>query len=189
MKKVLDVLLGRVKPAPTKVDALFSISTAYVTLETKLDLHHARVAGICFKIIPSTAFERMSADLEELLELARRETAIAYELVKDELGFLWIVLRATDFEDLVTTLHLVSETVIERGFDDQLLSSVFKFRKESKAIYLIYTYKRGSFYPFVPLNGRERDMQYELKLGAQLEAELPWEKNRETWYPLWDLPL
>ena len=187
--KFLDVLLGRVKPAPSKVDALFTISTAYVTLETKLDLHHAGTAGICFKIIPSTAFERLKADLEELLELARRETATEFELVKDELGFLWIVLRDTDFEDLVTTLHLISETVIESGFDDQLLSSVFKFSKEGKGMYIIYAYKRGSFYPFVPLKGRERDVQYELKLGALLEGELPVEKNRETWYPLWDLPL
>ncbi|MBN1456155.1 MAG: hypothetical protein JW945_07905 [Methanomicrobia archaeon] len=186
--KLLDVLLGRVKPAPSKVDALFSISTAYVTLETKLDLHHAGAAGICFKIIPSTAFERLRADLKELLELARRETATEFELVSDQLGFLWIVLHDTDFEDLVTTLHLISETVIESGFDDQLLSSVFKFTKESKPIYLIYAYKRGCYYPFVPLQGRERDVQYELKLRAQLEAELPWEKNMETWYPLWDLP-
>jgi hypothetical protein len=187
--KVLDVLLGRVKPAPSKVDALFSISTAYVMLETKLDLHHAGAAGICFKIIPSTAFERLKVDLEELLALARRETATEFEMVKDELGFLWIVLRDTDFEDLVTTLHLISNTLIENGFDDQLLSSVFKFTKEANDIYLIYTYKRGSFYPFVPLKGRERDVQYELKLGALLEGELPVEKNRETWYPLWDLPL
>ena len=187
--RVLDTLLGRTKLAPSRVDALFSISTAYVTLETTLDMQHAGTAGICFKIIPSTPFEHLKVDLDDLLQIARRETATEFEMVKDEYGYLWIVLRDPDFEDLVTTLHLISTTLIDGGFGDQLLSSVFKFTKEAKDIYLIYTYKKGTFYPFVPLKGRERDEQYELKLGALLEPELPVEKNRANWYPLWELPL
>ncbi len=185
----LDVLLGRTKPVPSKVDAIFSIATAYISMETKLELRHAGTAGICFKLIPSTSFERLKGDLDELLQIARRETATEFEMVNDEHGYLWVVLRDPDFEDLVTTLHLISTTLIESGFGDQLLSSVFKFTKEAKDIYLIYTYKRGSFYPFVPLKDRTRDEQYELKLGALLDAELPVEKNRENWYPLWELPL
>jgi len=187
--KFLDVLLGRTKPAPSKVDAIFSIATAYISMETKLELHHAGTAGICFKMVSSTSFDRLKGDLEELLQLARRETATDYEMVNDEHGYLWLVLRDPDFEDLVTTLHLISTTLIESGFGDQLLSSVFKFTKEGTATYFIYTYKRGTFYPFVPLKGKERDAQYELKLGTLLDAELPVEKNRETWYPLWELPL
>lgn len=187
--RFLDVLLGRTKPVPSRVDAIFSIATAYISMETKLELHHAGTAGIVFKIIPATSFERLKGDLEELLQLARRETATDYEMVKDEHGYLWVVLRDPDFEDLVTTLHLISTTLIESGFGDQLLSSVFKFTKEARAIYLIYTYKRGTFYPFVPLEDRKRDDQYELKLGALLQAELAVEKTRENWYPLWELPL
>lgn len=187
--KLFDVLFGRVKPAPSKTDALFSISTAYITLETNLDITHAGKAGICFKIVPSTTFERLKSDLEELLQLARRETATEYEMVKDDFGFLWIALSDKDFEDLVTTLHLISNTLIENGFGEQLLSSVFKFEKEGKFIYLIYNYKKGRFYPFVPLKDKERDLPYEMKLETLLEAELPMEKDRGSWYPMWDIPL
>lgn len=187
--RVFDVLLGRVKPAPSKTDALFSISTAYITLETNLEIRHAGKAGICFKIIPSTSFERLERDLEELLQLARRETATEYKMVQDEFGYLWILLSDPDFEDLVTTLHLISTTLIENGFGEQLLSSVFKFERAGKVIYLIYTYKKARFYPFVPLHGKQRDHAYELKLANLLDRELPIEKEKENWYPLWDLPL
>ncbi|MFZ2071723.1 MAG: hypothetical protein WAV32_09070 [Halobacteriota archaeon] len=189
--KFLDALLGRVKPAPSKTDALFSISTAYVTLGTNLDIQPAGKAGICFKIVPSTTFERMKKELEELLELAKKETATEYKMVKDTFGYLWIVLTDCEFEDLVTTLHLVSDTLIENGFEGPLLSSVFKFEKEGQSIYIIYNYKRGNFYPFVPLKGRERDEQYEKKLGTllEMEADLPVEKDIEDWYPMWDTPL
>ncbi|RZN37450.1 MAG: hypothetical protein EFT35_06210 [Methanophagales archaeon ANME-1-THS] len=187
--RVFDVLLGRVKPAPSKTDALFSISTAYVTLETNLEIKHAGKAGICFKIVPSTTFERVNRDLDELLQLARRETATEYKMVKDDFGYLWIVLSDPDFEDLVTTLHLISNTLIENGFGEQLLSSVFKFEQDGKFVYLMYTYKKGRFYPFVPLKDKERDLAYELKLSGLLEAELPMEKERENWYPMWDIPL
>ena len=191
--KFIDALLGRVRPAASKTEALFSITTAYTTLETKLDIFHADVAGICFKIIPSTTFERLRADLDELLTLTKRETATEYKMVKDSFGYLWIVLRDKDFEDIVTTMHLISNTLIENGFGEELLSSVFKFKKRDKIIYIIYNYKSGNFYPFIPItipgDGRQRDEQYELKLGTLLRNELPVERDIEKWYPMWDIPL
>ncbi len=181
----------------SKTDALFSISTAYITLETKLDIFHDDVAGICFKIIPSTTFERMKSDLSELLLLTKRETATEYRMVRDSFGYLWVVLRDRDFEDLVTTLHLISNTVIENGFGEALLCSVFKFKKRDRdrerEIYMIYNYKSGKFYPFIPLAGdgagKHRDEEYELKLGALLRDELPVERDIGKWYPMWDIPL
>ncbi|MCW7070859.1 hypothetical protein B6V00_01340 [ANME-1 cluster archaeon ex4572_4] len=197
--KFLDALLGRVKPAPSKTDALFSISTAQVTLATKLDILPAGKAGICFKIVQSTSFERLKSDLEELLELGKKETSTEFRMVKDAFGYLWIVLSDAEFEDLVTTLHLVSETLIENGFGGQLLSSVFRFERAAgtaraageAVVYFIYNYKKGRFYPFVPLKGkgRARDEQYEMKLGSLLERELPVEKEVENWYPMWGVPV
>ncbi len=187
---LIDALLGRVKPAVPRRDALFSISTAYITLEANLDIRHAGVAGICFKIVSSTTFERLQSDLEELLTLAKRDTATEYRIEKDSFGYLWIVLRDNDFEDLVTTINMISETVIENGFGGALLSSVFKFKNRSgKEIYIIYNYKSGRFYPFVPEGARQRDEQYELKLNAVLSSELPLEKDISKWYPMWGLPL
>jgi len=124
------------------------------------------------------------------LTLTKRETATEYKMVKDSFGYLWIVLRDKDFEDIVTTMHLISNTLIENGFGESLLSSVFKFKKRDKVIYMIYNYKSGNFYPFIPMgDGRQRDEQYELKLGTLLRNELPVERDIEKWYPMWDIPL
>ncbi len=187
---LIDALLGRVRPAAPRIDTLFSISTACITLEANLDITHAGVAGICFKIVSSTTFDRLRSDLEDLLTLTRRDTATEYRIEKDSFGYLWIVLRDNDFEDLVTTINLISETVIENGFGSALLCSVFKFKnRRGKKIYMIYNYKSGRFYPFIPEGARERDEQYELKLNAVLSTELPLEKDISKWYPMWGIPL
>jgi hypothetical protein len=68
---------------------------------------------------------------------------------------------------------------------------VFPFRDEaSKPVYWIYNYKRGSFYPFVPAAGaQQRDSERELRLKAQIGAELPIEPELERWFPLWGIPV
>ena len=69
--------------------------------------------------------------------------------------------------------------------------AVFPFEDESgKRVYWIYNYKRGAFYPFVPAGGeQQRDNERELRLKAQIGAELPLEPELERWFPLWDIPL
>ena len=53
----------------------------------------------------------------------------------------------------------------------------------------IYNYKRGAFYPFVPAGGgQQRDTERELRLKAQIGAELPIEPELERWFPLWGIP-
>jgi hypothetical protein len=69
---------------------------------------------------------------------------------------------------------------------------VFAFTEEAggRPVYFIYNFKRGSFYPFVPGGGpQRRDTEAELRLKAQVGAELPIEPELERWFPLWDVPL
>ena len=55
---------------------------------------------------------------------------------------------------------------------------------------LIYNYKRGAFYPFVPSGGaQQRDNERELRLKAQIGADLPVEAELERWFPLWGIPI
>jgi hypothetical protein len=56
------------------------------------------------------------------------------------------------------------------------------------AVYLIYNFKQGTYYPFIPLSGRQRDSPFEFRLRAEMEKEMPVEKNVEKWYPLWGIP-
>jgi hypothetical protein len=67
---------------------------------------------------------------------------------------------------------------------------VFAFEEKERPLYLIYNFKRGAFYPFVPAAGEKaRDSERELRLKAQLGAELPFEEDMARWFPLWEIPL
>ena len=57
-------------------------------------------------------------------------------------------------------------------------------------LYLIYNFKRGAFYPFVPAAGdQRRDNERELVLQAQLGSELPIETELSRWFALWGIPI
>ena len=53
---------------------------------------------------------------------------------------------------------------------------------------LVYLYKRGSFYPFAPLPGEQRDGALELKIKALLGNDLRLEQDLSRWFPVWGAP-
>src|SRR5919202_269435 len=70
------------------------------------------------------------------------------------------------------------------------LSAVFRFDGAKHPVYLVYGYKRGTFWPFVPTGeGQERDNAEELELKSKLEPELPIEPELGRWLGLFDAPL
>lgn len=188
--KILDILLGRTRPVRSKLERLFAISTAYLTLTANLQLVPGGRAGICFRPLDSAQFSALRSELDALLQLGGRETGTTIRTQEDSFGFLWVMLEDADFEDLVATIHLVSLTLEDNGFGEQLLAAVFKFLDRGQPLYWIYSYKRGSFYPFVPRGqSRERDNAVELRLKAAMQGELPIEPELERWYPMWGVPL
>ena len=187
----LDALIGgrrKLKgPAP---DRLFAMTTAYVTLETGLGLKQRNSAGIVFQPLGTADFKQIVSDTEELLQSSAEDTGTKIESSDDEFGYRWLILRDPEFEDLVVSLNTVSTQLQSGGYGDRLLACVFAFEENGKPIYLIYNFKRGAFYPFVPAPGeQQRDSERELRLKAQLGAELPWEQDMSRWFPLWEIPL
>ena len=126
--------------------------------------------------------------MQELLELAARESGSRIERKTDDFGFEWLVVRDEQFEDLVTTVHLVGSELADHGFGPQLLAAVFKF-EGAKQVYWIYGYKRGAFWPFVPAGERDRDNAEELELKAKMEKELPIEPDISVWFGLFGAPI
>jgi hypothetical protein len=187
----LDTLLGgRRKLKGPAADRLFAMSTAYVSLQTGLGITPAGSAGIVFQPIATADFDSIVKDTEELLRGAAEETGTKVETADDEFGFRWIVLRDEDFEDLVVSLNTVSSQLQGGGYGDRLLACVFPFEEKSKRVYFIYNFKRGAFYPFVPAPGEKaRDSERELRLKAQVGADLPFEEDTTRWFPLWEIPL
>jgi hypothetical protein len=55
--------------------------------------------------------------------------------------------------------------------------------------YLVYLFKRGTFYPFVPNGHEQRDIEQELKLKSLVADDLVIESDLDRWFPLWDLPV
>jgi hypothetical protein len=188
----LDALLGgrgkQVKgPAP---DRLFAMVTAQITLETGLNLAHKRAAGIVFQPLGTADFEQILTETNELLGSAAEDTGTEVESADDEFGYRWLILRDADFEDLVVSLNTVSGELQGGGYGDRLLCAVFPFEEKGRPIYLIYNFKRGAYYPFVPAPGAQaRDTERELRLKAQIGAELPIEEDTTRWFPLWEIPL
>ena len=177
-----DVLFGRKKLKGANLDRLFALSTARITLETELGLKPDRVAAVVFKPLSAGEFMQAERDLDELLGVAAADSGSKVRRRSDSFGFQWIVIHDSDFEDLVTTTHLVSSELQARGFGGQLLAAIFKFRGGEHPVFLIYGYKTATFWPFVPTGKeQERDNAEELKLKAELEKELPIEPDLSRW--------
>ena len=123
---------------------------------------------------------------------ARRaeDTGTAVESSADEYGYRWLIFRDPDFEDLVVALNTISTQLQESGYGDRLLAAVFPFEDKGQTVYFIYNFKRGAYYPFIPAPGDQaRDSERELRLKAQVGAELPFEEDITRWFPLWEIPL
>ncbi|HOT94861.1 MAG TPA: hypothetical protein PK089_06700 [Methanoregulaceae archaeon] len=188
LRDLLDAVLGTTRLPEADSDRLFAISTAVVTMQTSLDLEPSGSAGLCFKPIESSGSAAVRAEIEDLLNITARETSSAFRIVTDAYHFNWVILEDPDFEDLVSGIHIVSQTLIERGLGAYLLCAVFRFGRDRR-VYWIYNFKQGRYYPFVPLSDSTRDAAFEFRLRSLLERELPIENEVERWYPLWGIPL
>lgn len=184
----LDSILGKTRLPEAKTDQLFAISTAAITLEASLGYRPDGAAGICIKPLESSRYEAARAEIEELLQLSIKETGTEYKIQKDEYNYVWVILEDQDFEDLVTGIQMVTQVLTEQGFGTQLLAAVYRFRGEA-TVYWIYNLKLGSYYPFVPASGRQRDTSREFRLKSIMEKEMPIEKDESRWYPMWGMPL
>lgn len=198
----MDAILGSSRLPKAKSEKLFAISTASITLESSLGLRPSGSAGICFKPVGASAYESARKEIQELLEYSSKETETEFRLEKDEFNFLWAIFKDPHFDDLVANIHLVSQTLEEHGFGEQILCAIYRFDSEPevgaaviqgkndgrKTVYWIFNFKQGTYYPFIPLPGKQRDSPFEFRLRADMEKEMPIEKNVEKWYPLWGIP-
>lgn len=198
---LLDTILGRTKPVPANLDRLFGLPGARITLEASEDLVPTGQAGICFKPSAGQAFEATEREIGQMLtgDGAAAGTTAKLSEQADEFGYRWVVVGSPDFDTLVTQVHYVNSTLQDNGYGTQLLCSVFGLAPAAPpasgkpsgpaTTYLVYLYKRGSFYPFVPTGGQRRDNEAELRLKSVLAEDLAIEGDLDRWFPLWDLPV
>lgn len=188
------------KSSNDREEGIFSLASAYITLETKLGLTSTNRCGICIKNVNGTYFSDTVSEVQEFLKISSNEFQTEYVVVNDKYGYLWIMLKGMSVEDILVASNGIAAVIIDRGFKDQMLAAAFEFRKvvtpnsnldrtQLEPQFLIFNYKRGKFYPFVPLGAQEkRRNDYELTLMSIISKEVPWEAEMNVWYPMWEMP-
>ncbi|GAC1364114.1 MAG: hypothetical protein NVSMB32_06310 [Actinomycetota bacterium] len=194
MTKFFDALLGRTKQVPPNLDALFGLPSAAITLQVEAGLVSSGQAGVCFKPVAEASFDQVQGDMTELLTMLRTQNELQLSELDDKLGYHWVVLTDPDINTLVTNVHLVNSSLQDAGFGPRLLCSVFGFTSAAghpspRHPYLVYLFKRGTFYPFAPISEPRRDNEYELHLKGILAKDLRVEEDLARWFPVWGVPV
>ncbi|HXB38084.1 MAG TPA: hypothetical protein VNU75_10285 [Acidimicrobiales bacterium] len=187
---LFDTILGRSKPVRPNLDALFSLPTAALTLQSAGGLVSSGHAGVCWKPPPGQAVADAEKEISELVGQEFKHTTDAFD-------YGWLLLDDPDLEDLVTKIHMANSTLQDNGWGPQLLCSVFGFvpgsdaPSDAKPFRLVYLFKRGTFYPFAPVDPSKerRDTELELRIRTMVGADLPVESDLSRWFPMWDMPV
>ena len=189
---LLDNVLGRRRAAAPAADRLFAITTAYIDLQARSGVRSGGAAAIVFQPLATGDFEQLVSDVEAVVRSTGEETASTVERSTDTFGYHWMIVRDDDVDDLAVGINAVSDELATGGYADRVLCAVFAFADaEGVPLYLIYNYKRGTWYPFAPSAAavQERDTERELRLRALLGDGLPVEPEVSRWFPLWGIPI
>jgi hypothetical protein len=188
----LDALLGRTKPVQPKLDDLFALPSAAITLEAGAGFTPTGSGSVCFRAVEGRSFSDVEKDVRDLLNLSSsNEGGLPVEVTKDSFGFTWLVSShlSSEMDGLVTDLHAVNSSLVDNGFGPQLLCTLVAFRDDQeRRLALVYLYKRGTFYPFAPLSGERRDNALELQVKGVIGDDLKWEPDLGRWFPVWGAP-
>jgi hypothetical protein len=187
---LFDTLLGRTKPVKANLDALFALPTAALTLQSAGGLVSSGHAGVCWKPPSGQGAEDLQAQVSQLV-------GDGYSQTQDSFGYGWLLLQEPELDDLVTNAHMANSTLSDAGWGAQLLCSVFGFvpgpgaPADARPFFLVYLFKRGTFYPFAPVDSAKerRDTELELRIRTMLGDDLPVEPDLSRWFPMWDLPV
>ncbi len=187
----LDALLGRTRLPRPKTEELFTLVTAQVDIEADLGWVAAGRAALCLKPVTTAEFAEVEADLAGLVRLVATDSDTKVDVQVDEFRYRWLLFSDRDFADLVGVIHIAAQELQAKGYGEQLLAAVYPFAEKGAGAvaYVVYSYKRGAFYPFIPLADRKRDNGAELRAASLLERRIPVEKDYTRWYPLWDCPV
>ena len=188
-----DTLLGRTKPVQPKLDDLFALPSAAITLDAATGFTPTGSGSVCFRAVEGRTFADIQAEVRELLDMdaGKPGGGLPVEVTRDDYGFTWLVSShlSDEMDALVTDLHAVNSALVDNGFGPQLLCTLVAFRDErERRLALVYLYKRGTFYPFAPTSGERRDNALELQIKGALGDDLKVEQDLAKWFPVWGAP-
>ena len=196
-KRFIDSIGGDSPKANSDSDAIFVLSSAYISLETKLNLIYTGRSGIRIKKTGvDISFDELKLSIENFLEASKKtDLKLSYDVSIDEYhDLLWLVIDVRSIEDSVACVTVVSEILEQEGAMILIKSAVFEFGKKGsnhQPYYLTYDYELDKFYPFVPIIGRQKarnSREERNMMRAVSNDKLPLEEDEPRWDPIWQLP-
>lgn len=195
-----DTVTGRSRPKQANLDALFGIPDAAITLKAALDITPTGDGAVCYRAADGAAFAAAEHDVVALLGSTADAPRITTQ--SDEYGFTWLLVdhdpidpENPDLTSLCTDLHAVNTTLEQAGYGSGLLCSLVPFTLPAGtatggtgSFGLVYLYKQGTFYPFVPIGPQRRDNLLEMNIRDALKDDLPMEADLSRWMAVWGAP-
>ena len=118
-----------------KLDDLFALPSAAITLEAGTGFKPTGSGSVCFRSVEGRSFTDVQKDVQDLLNMdAGKDGSLPVEVTKDDYGFTWLVssCMSDQVETLVTDLHAVNSSLVDAGFGPQLLCTLVAFRDEQE---------------------------------------------------------
>lgn len=184
--RLFEVIFGEGTVQESTLDGLFELSTGYRTLEAHKYTSTDR-GGICLGTVDTAEFESALADVGGMLEAGATPTTASTAITENDHGYVWVTIEDTDFESVLETVQAIGTTIVDAGFGPSLLAAVFPFQEETD-VYLVYNFKRGNWYPYVPKDGSISD-EIEADIESILEGELTFEPDPQRRYSYADIPI
>ncbi|VXB74188.1 PspA-associated protein PspAB [Nocardioides sp. AX2bis] len=189
-------IMGRSQPAAPRLDSLFAVPSAALTLEAGLGLVPTGIGSVCYRAASGAGFAQTQQEAVALLGSAPEAPDV--EVTVDDFGFTWLTVThdPSDTSGLCTDLHAVNSTLGDAGFGPGLLCSLVVFADVTgRRVGLVYLYKQGTFYPFAPQpttgsarGAQVRDTLMEIQVRDAVENDLPLEEERSRWLAVWGAP-
>lgn len=189
-------IMGRSQPAAPRLDSLFAVPSAALTLEAGLGLVPTGIGSVCYRAASGAGFAQTQQEAVALLGAA--PDAPDVKVTVDDFGFTWLTVThdPSDTSGLCTDLHAVNSTLGDAGFGPGLLCSLVVFADVTgRRVGLVYLYKQGTFYPFAPQpttgsarREQVRDTLMEIQVRDAVENDLPLEQERSRWLAVWGAP-
>lgn len=186
LRRFVEVLFGEGGVTGADPEDLFEITTAWVTLGSH-GYESVDCAGLCFSNVESVDFDAVVEDVEAMLSVSAEETQATYRVLDDDYGYKWVLIADASFDDVVTDVHMVADTLITEGYENYLLCAAFGFEGE-REVYWLYNFKRGTWYPFAPRHTGKRDEALEDELRELTGGDLDLEPDPDRRYSLWGIP-
>jgi hypothetical protein len=188
---MFDAIMGRKKPPKPDLDNLFGLPSAAITLEAAVGFEPIGSGAVAFRAPEGKAFADLQADVEALVSGSGK---LPIEVTRDEYGYTWVVLTTDppDMAALVTDLHAVNVSLVDAGFGPTLLCTLVTFvDQRGRKLALVYLFKQGTFYPFVPdpdSGPQRRDNIVELQVRDLVTDDLRIEPDLTRWFAIWGAP-